>query len=79
MRFLTIYSQYVCGPETLRVKDDLREDEYFIYRFIFPLRIIPLPEFFIDRDIRVSENLNLGLEQLIWKKIVIAGGRCLDG
>ena len=25
-----IHSQYVCGPETLRVKDDLREDEYLI-------------------------------------------------
>ena len=58
----------MCGPETLRVKDDLREDEYLIYRLIFPLRIIPLPELFIDRDIRVSENLNLGLERLIWKK-----------
>jgi len=55
----------VCGHETLRYKDDLRADEYFIYRLIFMLKNFLLPEFFLARDIRVSENRNLGLDRLI--------------
>ena len=60
-----VISQYVCGHETLHYKVDLRADEYFIYRLIFMLKNFPLPEFFLARDIRVSENRNLGLDRLI--------------
>ena len=69
----SLYSQYVGGHETLRYMDDLRADEYLIYRLIFMLTSFPLPEFFLTRDIRVSENRNLGLDRL--KKIKSKKGK----
>ena len=66
-RIVGLISQYVCGHETLHVKDDLRADEYLIYHLIFMLKNFSLPEFFLARDIRVSENRNLGLDRLIEK------------